>query len=692
MKNLSAGRMSVSMMLRMLRMLSVATALGILAGAGGVAFAADPFVKPTAEELKMTSLPGYPGAAAVVLFKEEVTKDDMHVVQHYERIKILTEEGKKYANVELGFFSTTDNNGYMGDDKMVGDILGRTIHADGTIIPFTGKPYLKVIEKEQGVKFQEKVFTLPDAEVGSIIEYRFATRYNDMVYESPTWIIQGDLYLKAAHFQWYPTTRELVDGETEQAINAISWFPVLPEGAKIEMTQMPPSGPTGQPQTVYNLNVKDVPPMAHEEFMPPISSFSYRVEFAFTPYRTGAEYWKANGKAWSNRVNKFTDPGSDLRAAVGPIIAGATTDDAKLKKIYAAVMALDNTAYTRAHEEREDKAAGLGQVKTAADVLARKRGTPRQLTELFVGLARAAGMKAYLMLVPDRSENLFVASRFSMNQFRGTIAIVVVDGKEQYFDPGERYCEYGHLAWEHTFVSGLRQTDNGTDFGHGTGDAYSSNKFNRVANLDMDDKGGVKGKIDLSFTGSAALHWRQVALRGDEQSLHHALRTELERMVPKSLDVKVTEVKNLTDYDQPLMVSYSVKGELGTSTGKRMVLPSDLFTANESATFPHEKREVAVYFHYPQVIQDAVRVNFPTTLMVEAAPPAGKLNMEKTGLYNLTVTPAAGNFVTRRAFLFGDVVVPVAQYSSLRTFYSQFETKDQESVILTAMTPPAAAN
>jgi len=294
--------------------------------------------------------------------------------------------------------------------------------------------------------------------------------------------------------------------------------------------------------------------------------------------------------------------------------------------------------------------------------------------------------------VPDRSEDLFVVSRLSMNQFGGTIAIVVVDGKEQFFDPGERYCEYGHLAWEHTFVTGLRQTDNGTDIGRSPGDGYQTNKFNRVANLDMDEHGVVKGKIDLTFTGSAALRWRHVALRGDEQSLHHALRSDLERMIPKTLEVRVTDVKNLTDYDQPLTVTYSVKGELGTSTGKRMVLPSDLFTVNETATFPHEKREVAVYFPFAQMVQDAVRVNFPSTMMVEAAPPVGKLNLEKTGLYSLSVTPAAGNFVTRRAYVFGDVIVPVAQYPALRTFYSQFETKDQESVILTAMAAPAAGN
>ena len=62
-------------------------------------------MQPTPEELSMTSLPGYPGAAAVVLNREETTKDDLHSVFHYERIKILTKDGEKYANVTLPFVS-----------------------------------------------------------------------------------------------------------------------------------------------------------------------------------------------------------------------------------------------------------------------------------------------------------------------------------------------------------------------------------------------------------------------------------------------------------------------------------------------------------------------------------------------------------------------------------------------------------
>lgn len=119
--------------------------------------AQESFTKPTAEELAMTSLPGYPGAAAVVLNREEVTKDDLHVVFHYDRIKILTKDGEKYANVELPFVSTSQDYDYgSGDNKTLEGISGRTIHADGTIIPFTGKPYLKVIEKGKDMKYRNE--------------------------------------------------------------------------------------------------------------------------------------------------------------------------------------------------------------------------------------------------------------------------------------------------------------------------------------------------------------------------------------------------------------------------------------------------------------------------------------------------------------------------------------------------------
>jgi hypothetical protein len=648
------------------------------------------FVKPTAEELSMTALKGYPGAPAVVLFTEEITKDDLHSVQTYRRVKILTEEGKKYANVELGYVST-GGAWEMGDNKTVEDIVGRTIHPDGTIIPFTGKPYLKVLEKANGYKVQEKVFTLPDVEVGSIIEYRYATRIDDYYVEAPVWMVQEDLFVKEAHFMWYPTSRMIMD-EEEQPINSISWFPILPAGAKIDHREIPGTGIGGGPNQVYEMRVQDVPPRVQEEYMPPIRSFSYRVNFSFTPYRNQQEYWAHRGKVWSKRVNKFAGPSGALKEATAKITAGANTPDEKLQKIYEAVMKLENTQFTREHEKSEDKAAGVGQTNDAADVLAHGRGTPAQITELFVGMARAAGLGAYAMWVPDREQELFTPMWMDTRQLDDYIAIVNVNGKELYFDPGSRYCAYGQLAWQHTAVSGLRQTDGGSSIGTTPFEPYKSNRLTRVANLTMTREGRVTGKIDLTFTGAEAVRWRQAALRGDEEGLRKELREHAEAMVPKSLELEIAEVKELTSYDKPLAVSYKVQGTLGSSMGKRVMLPADVFLANASATFPHEKRETAVYFHYPHLVLDAVRINLPQEWAVEALPASAKYSLPNLGVYDLEVTQGAASFTTRRQFAFGDVYVLPKEYTGLRSFYSQVETKDQETVILKPASAVTASN
>jgi hypothetical protein len=663
----------------------------VLIGAGTTAMSAESFAKPTAEELSMTSLPGYPGAAAVVLYREETADDNLHAVLRYERIKVLTEEGKKYANVELNYIRTSDSGGsiFGSNEETVGEIVGRTIHPDGTIIPFSGKPYEKTIEKTKDYKYQARVFTLPSVEVGSIIEYRYATRYSDNLVQSPEWYIQGNggnqvnLFVKSAHYVWHPSLRDIVDSK-ERPINAISWFPILPDGAKVVRTEIP-----GSKQT-YEVKVKDIPPVLDEEYMPPLKSYSYRVLFSLTAFRTADEYWQSEGKDWSKRSDSFMKESKQVAEATQTAAAGATTSEAKLRAIYAKVMTLENTDYTREHDKREDGKL----TNNVTDVLTRARGTSTQLTELFVAMARAAGFKSYVMLVPDRSVEVFTPIWLSFRQFDDYIAIVNVDGKDVFFDPGERFCAYGHLAWQHTFVGGLRQMEGGAGFAQTLGDGYAVNKLTRVANLNMDEKGEVTGKIDVGFTGSEALRWRHVALRGDSEELKKSLRKMMEENVPTSLEITVSEIKNLDDYEKALTVSYDVKGTLGTPTGKRLVMPVDFFTSGSVGAFADEKRQSGVDFKFAQTHLDALRVNFKKGFEVEAAPKPEEYGIPKTAQYSMKVETTPTSFTTRRNYTIGDFFFDTKAYPALRTFYSQMSTKDKESVILkvAAVTSAASGN
>ena len=79
------------------------------------------FQTPTDEELKMTSDPKAPGAAAVYLNIEEVANDPLHYQSVYARIKVLTEKGKELATQEVP---------YLKGNFKITDIKARTIHSD----------------------------------------------------------------------------------------------------------------------------------------------------------------------------------------------------------------------------------------------------------------------------------------------------------------------------------------------------------------------------------------------------------------------------------------------------------------------------------------------------------------------------------------------------------------------------------
>src|SRR6185437_14259080 len=151
-------------------------------------------------------------------------------------------------------------------------------------------------------------------------------------------------------------------------------------------------------------------------FMPPISSLSYRVLFYYAPYLKEADFWKNEGKYWSKMHDKFIGPGSAVKAAASSLTSPSDTQDQQLRKLYAAVMQLENTDFTRQRSAAEQKANGFKPVRNTDDVWEQKRGSSDQLSDLFVALARAAGMKAYVMVVTNRDRSLFLPAYLSLGQ------------------------------------------------------------------------------------------------------------------------------------------------------------------------------------------------------------------------------------------------------------------------------------
>jgi hypothetical protein len=623
---------------------------------------ADQWTKPTPDELQMTAEPEQPDAAAVILYREERADDKIHIHTTYMRVKILSEKGKEYADQEIN---------YQSAKFKINAVEGRTIHSDGTVIPFTGKPYQKVVEKSATEKYKATVFTLPDVQVGSIIEYRYTIEYDSNLVVSPRWYLQGPLYTRKAHFYFQPTQHDLQDAHGGYLQARVAYASVLPPGVKVAYA---PANNT------YSVDVEKIPAYPTEDYMPPLHNYTYRMLFYYTIAKTTDEYWATEGKYWSKDADRFIDAGK-LAGIESQIVSPADTPAQKLEKIYGAVMTLENTSFTREHTGAEDKALGI-KTRTAADIWAQKRGNRDEITRLFVGLARAAGLKAYLGYVTNRDQNFFVPDFLEMSQLDDEIAIVELDGKEQFFDPGERYAAFGGLHWKHTATQGIRQTEKGVVVFMTPTPTYQSTQGIRTAFLTVQPDGKVTGNIRIILTGASAMRWRHLALTVDEDELKQQFTASIQREMPAGIQVETQHFLGVTDWRTNFMGILDVTGSMGTATAKRVFLPANFFAASSQPLFVVAKRQEPIDLQYPYEMQDIVTIKLPPGFDLESLPKDAEFSYPQNTFYRAKYTREANTLKSERVMAIGTVIYKAEEYPQLKDFYQKANAKDKEPAVL----------
>src|SRR5258708_6614195 len=383
------------------------------------------FQEPTKDELTMTADPKAPGAAAVYFYREETVDDSLHFHSYYSRIKVLTEKGKELATVRIP---------YEHGNFKVTDIKGRTIHADGTVIPLTTKPSDLVEVKTGSLQVNAMVFTLPSVEVGCILEYRLQLRYDDNMVSSPNWAVMQQYFVHKAHYFFNPSHGGAINSRGE-------YLGRLMYSIRAGKTDKVVTDATGR----YTFDVTDVPAIPTEDWMPPLNSLNWKVEFYYTQYTSGVDFWQSEGKRWAKESNHFAEPTKTLKEATAQIVAPGDTDEQKAQKIYDAVMKLNNTSFTREKSKAERKQEKIKPIKDAEGAWKEKEGTSDDIAMLYVAIARAAGLSSWPMQVVNRNSAIFDPSFLETYQLDDYIAIVKIGDKEIFLDPGQKMGPFGRL-------------------------------------------------------------------------------------------------------------------------------------------------------------------------------------------------------------------------------------------------------
>ena len=664
------------------------TALTLAVLALPVAGVAQKFQEPTKQELQMTSDPKAPGAPAVYLYREETSDNRNHYISSYARIKVLTEKGKEWATVEIP---------YIPGFSQLPIIEGRTIHADGTVTPLVAKAADLLVFKTNEFHVKKAVFNMPSVEVGSILEYKWSIpltggKVSGVLGENedvisgmlagtiPEWEVQQPIFIHKEHFYWNPFS----DLETNVLGSQVDYFEDGEQAHYLLFTQHLPSGSTTtrSPKGDFTLDIQDVPAFVREANAPPETSFRYRVRFFRTPYLSADTYWANESKRWSKQLDEFASQSRGIQDAANQIVAGANTAEAKARKLYDAVQALDNTDFTRAKSGTERKQLHLKKgLKKAEDVWTEKSGSGNDIAALFLALARAAGLSADGFQVSDRDKRIFDPNYLSLHQLDSLLVVLHIDGKDTYLDPGEKLCSFGQLHWTHLLAGGLQQNVAGLSY---TPQNLSKDGITaRAADLTIDPQGGIAGTVNILMNGPVALYWRQLSLTSDQEEVKKQFNESLHDLLPQGVTGEVNRFQGLDSYATNLLVVVKVSGSLGTTIGKRLILPGFFFSTGGHTQFvAEEKREAAVDLHYTeQVIDDAI-YHLPAGYMVESAPQPSQLPWPDHAALVVKTAPGPGVIDIKHIFARAFVLLDPKEYPALRDYYQKIAATDQQQLVL----------
>jgi hypothetical protein len=620
-----------------------------------------------------------PTADAEALFWEVWVTDQLQggslpqtVFTHYVRVKIFTERGiESQSTVDLSSVARV----------RISDLKGRTIKSDGSIIELErAAVFEREVARISGIRARTKSFSMPNVEVGDIIEYQWREFRDD----------QLSMYLRLYFQRDIPSWRVTYHVKPLD-VTHLGYY-MQSQAFNFEYTGWEP-----EPQGFFGTSVENVPAFHQEPYMPPEDQVrSWLLLFYARKSELDKEkFWREHGKELYKEHKRELKIDGKIKQAAAEITAGAATEAEKVERIKEFCLTKIANIY---HDRFGMTAEERGKVednKKPSDTLSSGKGSSNDINMLFAVLLNAAGITARPARLAGRNDRFFnpaFLNPYFLNRYN---MAVQVDGGWKFYDLSSPYLTEGMLRWPEEGVSALITDPKEPLWVQTEMSGPEKTAVRRRGDFRLSPDGTLEGKVRVEYTGHRGVE-RKTVYDGQTPDERQKDLTEGVTARLSTAVVGQVEMENVDDLEKPFAYSYevSVPG-YALLTGKRIFLQPNYFKRNTQPLLATSERRHDIYFNYPWSEYDSITIEAPEGFVLEGAESPQSTTFTGVGGYLAKITVQDGRKLTyTREFSFGEngnIIFPSTSYSQLKAAFDFIHQQDSHTLTLRQEDSQAAA-
>jgi hypothetical protein len=624
--------------------------LTLLSGGAFAQFA--DFGSISIDEANLKSCSFDPEASAVVLLDEgysDYTDDRGLMTYYHTRIKILKEDGVKYADVKFTYYSDDDF-------ETVDNIEAVSINTDENgrrkDIPVESKSiYNKKISKYRN----EVSFALPNVKPGSILEYKYrviAKHYGGL----RDWYFQSDIPVIKSSYRL-----RVVPG------HEISYLVQYNPKYKVNVNKI------NNDQSI-KFEMNNIPALTDEPYMDARQDYVQKVIFQTTKYAgsVGIVKYMSTWKEVNRELYGRSDFGRQLKINIDEckdFIATSLNGKSELEKVQ------------MIHHYVSGNVAWDGTYSLTADegvknLWKKKTGNSAEINLLLVNLLREAGLQAYPMLVSERGHGRVNKEQPFINQFNNVYAAVFVGNKKYYLDATDKLTPC--LITPFSILNStafIADNEAGGLVDIQENDIRYRDNITIAANLKED--GELSGQVSVESKDYARTEKVRTYTRNKSDYIENYIKSGM-----VNIEVNNFDIKNIEKEDLPVTQAFDFKTNI-QSTGEYSFLSFNWFTGLQSNPFIVSDRFSNINFGYKKTVNLTYLVNLPANFKVDALPKGVKLvNPDNTVSFTRQFFLEGNQLMAKIKVDIDKTLFNVGEYAQVQDFFKQMVNMMNEQVIL----------